>query len=72
MDNRLAALNLAYMQKETVDDTDDNTVIFKMVAPNDETDVNDTVTVTKTVVANELWGGTGITPNWTWGAGQWH
>jgi hypothetical protein len=72
MDNRLAVLNLAYMQKETIDNTDDNTVIQKMTAPNDEVDTNDTVTVTLTVVANEVWGGTGYIPNWAWGAGQWH
>jgi hypothetical protein len=50
--------------------TDDNTLIQKMVAPNENVSTADTFTIKQLVVSTFLWGGTGVIAGWLWGQGQ--
>lgn len=63
------ALRLA--QKMDPQVTDDNSVLYKIVGVQDSLSNTDTVTAAKAIAANEVWGGTGYTPGWAWGYGQW-
>lgn len=66
------------MQKETVDDTDDNTLIQKMTAPIDNVQVDDSqLILTAALPSNMQWGGydtSGVwhDAGWLWGtSGYW-
>lgn len=68
----LANLLLQLTQKESPPPQDDNTLIQKMIAPNDSAQLSDGApTFTKLIPANFKWGGTGHTAGWLWNQGQW-
>lgn len=67
----LSKLNLLFSQKQDQDNTDDNTVLYKMIAPIDAMAARDSVLPTKTNSLAEVWGGTGSNTSWYWGFGQW-
>jgi hypothetical protein len=71
----LANLLHSLISKEDPPTQDDNTLIQKMVAPNDNVQLIDNEPVfTKSNPSNYVWGGyvgtTYYNPGWIWGAGQ--
>lgn len=62
--------------KEDAPPQDDNTLIQKMIAPNETVQIDDSsLAFTKRTIANFVWGGyvgaTFYDPNWLWNQGQW-
>lgn len=67
----LADLLISLLGKEDPPIQDDNTLIQKMVAPNDDATFDDTnLNVFKKVVTTLVWGGIGVITNWMWNQGQ--
>jgi hypothetical protein len=50
--------------------TSDNTLIQKMIAPNEVITTNDTFTFSNPYTPLFLWGGTGVIAGWVWNQGQ--
>lgn len=51
--------------------TNDNSSLQKIVAPNETIDITDAVTLSAAYPSSFEWGGGSYTAGWTWGAGQW-
>jgi hypothetical protein len=72
----LAQLLIQLTEKEGPPPLDDNSLIQKMVAPNDSAKISDNgVNLSLLNPVNFVWGGIvngqTVNPGWKWGQGQW-
>lgn len=72
----LAQMLIQLTKKESAPLQDDNTLIQKMIAPNDSVSMDDSnLTMTKLNPSTFKWGGNvnGVyqSPGWKWNQGQW-
>lgn len=62
----LPQLFRSLMQKEGPPEETDNSIIQKMIVPQDSATLSETLTTSKVVVNTQQWGS-----GWNWGGGQW-